>query len=394
MTTAAMPPLKRGKRLPEQPPQRHRHRVSTLLPWCYLLFVVCQAGRTCTAATIITQPDGTQECYEEFSCSDWSLSSSTCEDVETCTPALPALTALAAAMFDPIERFTGSFWGIDLTHIGPTGADGLFVQLPPGVGRAVLDLAALDLNVAGRAVSAAATVAWHNDPSHPLGLSSLSYSALDEVGLSADFSTVGATTVDVRIYANGAPVGSIILPNGNLGVVRGHATPRGVVCNGPGYHWQWDSSITYVSPLGDIIAGNAISVAARDVIITQVTTLSITARNLQDGRFTYRYRNPVASVPPEPHERLSPTRVTALGSPIAPVSLACVLPRDGPATVQVFSVTGRLIRTIFEGVIGAGETLVSWDGRDADGRKAAAGMYCVRLTSGSQTATGNILLLR
>jgi hypothetical protein len=52
---------------------------------------------------------------------------------------------------------------------------------------------------------------------------------------------------------------------------------------------------------------------------------------------------------------------------------------SGPAHVEIFDTRGRRLRTLFQGDMLAGsERLLPWDGRDEEGRRAAAGVYFVR----------------
>ncbi|MDY0110669.1 MAG: FlgD immunoglobulin-like domain containing protein [Candidatus Krumholzibacteria bacterium] len=64
------------------------------------------------------------------------------------------------------------------------------------------------------------------------------------------------------------------------------------------------------------------------------------------------------------------------------------LDREQSVRLAVFDARGRLTRELAGGVWAAGEHLVGWDGRDAAGRPAAAGVYLLRLETevGCQTA--------
>ncbi|NOT32733.1 MAG: T9SS type A sorting domain-containing protein [Candidatus Eisenbacteria bacterium] len=66
----------------------------------------------------------------------------------------------------------------------------------------------------------------------------------------------------------------------------------------------------------------------------------------------------------------------------------------GPAELEVFGVDGRRVRTFFVSPGAAGERSVSWDGRDADGRDAPAGIYFVRLVAGGTAAMRRVVKLR
>jgi flagellar hook assembly protein FlgD len=67
--------------------------------------------------------------------------------------------------------------------------------------------------------------------------------------------------------------------------------------------------------------------------------------------------------------------------------------RDG-AMVSIHDVSGRVVRTLaMSGQQSAVISLV-WDGRDSQGRRCAAGVYVVKLTSESGCLTGRAVLTR
>jgi len=62
--------------------------------------------------------------------------------------------------------------------------------------------------------------------------------------------------------------------------------------------------------------------------------------------------------------------------------------------MAIFSVDGRLVRTLMDGVREAGQYRPEWDGRDAHGSHAAPGVYYVRFVAGSQRFTRQVVLLQ
>lgn len=70
------------------------------------------------------------------------------------------------------------------------------------------------------------------------------------------------------------------------------------------------------------------------------------------------------------------------------------LPSRQTATLAVFDVLGRCIRTLFNGTAPAGTQSVVWDGTDDAGREAAGGVYLYRLTATGYSATRAMLMLR
>ncbi|NNE44200.1 MAG: T9SS type A sorting domain-containing protein, partial [Gemmatimonadetes bacterium] len=70
------------------------------------------------------------------------------------------------------------------------------------------------------------------------------------------------------------------------------------------------------------------------------------------------------------------------------------LSADRNVSLGVYNVTGRLVRTLVDGRMSAGRNAVAWDGRDAQGRRLASGIYFFRLNDGERTVTRKSVLLR
>ncbi len=70
------------------------------------------------------------------------------------------------------------------------------------------------------------------------------------------------------------------------------------------------------------------------------------------------------------------------------------LPTAGLTRLAVFDVTGRLIRTLVDGDLPPGAHEAVWDGRDADGRGAASGVYLARLVTVSGVRTVRLTLAK
>jgi len=70
------------------------------------------------------------------------------------------------------------------------------------------------------------------------------------------------------------------------------------------------------------------------------------------------------------------------------------LRQAGPAKLEIFDVTGRLVRTLVDAPLAAGPHSVTWDGRSDDRRAASAGIYFYRLTAGDETRIRRLSLLR
>lgn len=67
------------------------------------------------------------------------------------------------------------------------------------------------------------------------------------------------------------------------------------------------------------------------------------------------------------------------------------LREDGVVTLDVADVAGRRVRRISSGIFAPGENRIFWDGRDDAGRRAASGIYQVRLTAPDGVSSGRVV---
>lgn len=76
-------------------------------------------------------------------------------------------------------------------------------------------------------------------------------------------------------------------------------------------------------------------------------------------------------------------------------SLRLSLSRPARVTSTVFDASGRAVRLLLSSsMLAAGSSELSWDGRDAQGRPAAQGVYFVRVIAGTETAQSKLTLIR
>ncbi len=74
--------------------------------------------------------------------------------------------------------------------------------------------------------------------------------------------------------------------------------------------------------------------------------------------------------------------------------LSFSLPREGKVRLAVYDLKGALVRTLLEEKRSAGNHHIDWDGRDAQGRSVASGVYFYRLEALGTNRTQKGLLLR
>jgi hypothetical protein len=78
----------------------------------------------------------------------------------------------------------------------------------------------------------------------------------------------------------------------------------------------------------------------------------------------------------------------------AGTQIGFVLPGAAPVRIDVFSVAGRLVRVLSDGMKDAGYSQVFWDGRDDRGRDVPGGVYFYVLESGPAREVRRMILQR
>ncbi|MFH1314512.1 MAG: DUF6689 family protein [Candidatus Eisenbacteria bacterium] len=129
-------------------------------------------------------------------------------------------------------------------------------------------------------------------------------------------------------------------------------------------------------------------------IIGRAHTLSFSLRELlkdeQVGPAPFQGK----VTPDAPAEEFAP----GLGSISNPSISGCTIRLTGqsskPVNLNVYSVTGELVRTLLEGEMLTGKRSITWDGRNGHGKPVAAGTYFVVLKHGEQLTTQKVILNR
>jgi len=70
------------------------------------------------------------------------------------------------------------------------------------------------------------------------------------------------------------------------------------------------------------------------------------------------------------------------------------LPVTSYVKISVYNLSGQFVRTLFEGEQSAGRYVVSWDGANANGERAASGVYLVRMEAGRFVNVRKMVLTR
>jgi hypothetical protein len=68
--------------------------------------------------------------------------------------------------------------------------------------------------------------------------------------------------------------------------------------------------------------------------------------------------------------------------------------KSGSATLRVYDVQGRLVRTLVDGPVTAGRHEIRWDGRSNAGRSMPSGVYLLEMAAGGYHGRHKMILAR
>jgi len=75
-------------------------------------------------------------------------------------------------------------------------------------------------------------------------------------------------------------------------------------------------------------------------------------------------------------------------------SISFTIPRSGNVRVDVFDILGRLVATVHDGALPAGEHTVVWNGNNNNGKTVASGIYLYRVRYGDTDHTRKMILMK
>jgi hypothetical protein len=85
-------------------------------------------------------------------------------------------------------------------------------------------------------------------------------------------------------------------------------------------------------------------------------------------------------------------------SATSPMDDRSLIELTGPAgaevAARVYSASGRLVSTLFEGRLHGGSERIIWDGTDSNGQRVSSGVYFVRLESEGESRSSKVVLIR
>jgi hypothetical protein len=90
------------------------------------------------------------------------------------------------------------------------------------------------------------------------------------------------------------------------------------------------------------------------------------------------------------------TRLSAISpNPFNPgTTISFDLAAQGPVTLSIHDLQGRLVQTIATGSLAAGRHRAAWDGRDRHGQAVASGTYLCRLLAAGRSQSMKLVLAK
>jgi len=76
------------------------------------------------------------------------------------------------------------------------------------------------------------------------------------------------------------------------------------------------------------------------------------------------------------------------------VRISYQLPLESEVSLNVYDITGRLVRKLVSGREAGGIKSVVWDGKDNNNKSVSSGIYFYRLNAGSWTDTKKVVLVK
>lgn len=126
----------------------------------------------------------------------------------------------------------------------------------------------------------------------------------------------------------------------------------------------------------------------------EATWPTFRGNTLRDGVFRAVATTPVEEAPP-PAARLTLTpNVPNPFNPSTTARLYVPAGGEGPLSVEIFDVQGRLVRCLHRGPAAPGWLTVTWHGQDDAGRPQASGVYFLRAQRGGEGSTLKMLLVK
>ena len=187
------------------------------------------------------------------------------------------------------------------------------------------------------------------------------------------------------------------LPNGNTIICDGDHGLYFEVTHDSQVVWRYRNPVTDSIRLyqGDTVPGGMSGKQNNTFRITRYAPdyAGLVGKDLTPGYPLERYRSPAAGLCGDAVSLNAP-RLSVSPNPFrANTAVSLLLPAHSPEQASIFSVDGRLVRTL----AGAGRSSpirFTWDGRDEAGRLLSAGTYLIHWKAGTRQGSTAVVLLR
>ncbi len=146
--------------------------------------------------------------------------------------------------------------------------------------------------------------------------------------------------------------------------------------------WTQDRPLlTTARSHGGSISGNFIWVAGgyNTVILPNVQKGVIALTGIEEGKPSINW---------EGFDGISPTLVRNI------CRISYTVPAQGYVNLSIYNASGSLVRTLVNTISEPGNKTVTWDRRDASGKRVANGTYFYRLTIDGQSVSAKAILVQ
>lgn len=75
-------------------------------------------------------------------------------------------------------------------------------------------------------------------------------------------------------------------------------------------------------------------------------------------------------------------------------TISFALGNNEQVNLAVYDISGRLVKTLVDSKMVAGDHEVVWNGKDSNGQRVASGVYLYKMTAGDFSSTDKMLMLK
>lgn len=153
-------------------------------------------------------------------------------------------------------------------------------------------------------------------------------------------------------------------------------------CTLPGGQW--------ISTKLALVFGDQVVV---DYTISHDRDLIVTNWGINEGNYIFYNTTPTSIARYQPEN--GNTKIAIFPNPFnARCNFECLVHQNTEMNLNIYDISGRLIKNIFQGKVNPGKKVFSWDGKNKWGNTVASGMYFYRFDIDRKSEIGKLLLLK